>query len=72
MYDLVKIQAIFITTVLLGYYPEFNAFIYSEDVKEVHNIHGKYWETNEVKKVNYPSPSVIKIGVSELIPKLQL
>ncbi|CAO1385894.1 unnamed protein product [Diamesa serratosioi] len=45
MYNLVKIQALFNATILLGHYPEFNSFMFNEDLKDVQNIHGKYWET---------------------------
>lgn len=47
MYNIVKIQTIFNATLLLGSYPEFQSYVFNEDVKDVQNIHGHYWETKQ-------------------------
>ena len=65
MYDFVKIHAIFNATVCLGFYPNFNSFIYNEDVKDFHNIHGKYWQHYLMKKEE--AKQRIVVGVSCLL-----
>ncbi|CAO1407693.1 unnamed protein product [Diamesa hyperborea] len=70
MYNFVKIQAIFNATVWLGLYPEFSSFIYNEDVKDVHNIHEKYWEMKQhnLMKMNEPKERIV-VGFNILLEK---
>ena len=72
MFDSVKIQVMLQTSLMLQNIPNYNNFIYNEDVKDLQNLYGKYWETNEVQISNYLTSKDIKIGVCELNQKMQL
>ena len=67
MFDSGKIQIMLHTSLMLQTIPNYNYFIYNEDVKDLQNLHGKYWETKEVQISNYLTSNDIKIGVCELI-----
>ncbi|CAO1371312.1 unnamed protein product [Diamesa hyperborea] len=65
MFDSVKVQVMLQTSMMLHNLPNYNSFIYNEDFKDVQNLHGKYWETDEVQITNYLTSSDIKVGVKQ-------
>ena len=67
MFDTGKIQVMLQTSLVLQNVSNFITFMYNEDVEDLQNLHGKYWETNEVQISNYLTSNDIKIGVCELI-----
>lgn len=70
MFAAEKICAIFNATVLLGFYPEFNSFIFNENVKDFQNVHGKYWELREYNLTTIQNDDKIFVaGVSVTISK---
>ncbi|CAO1407718.1 unnamed protein product [Diamesa hyperborea] len=66
MFDPVKIQAMLHTCMMLQNVSHYHSFIYNEDVKDVQNLHGKYWETKEVQISNYQASNDIRIGFDGL------
>ena len=49
--------------VVMGLYPNFNSFIFNEDVKEVQNLHNKQWEFKKKSNINNNNDSIF-VGVS--------
>ena len=70
MFAAEKIYAIFNATLLLGYYPEFNSFIFNENVQDFQNVHGKYWQLREYNLTTIKSDNKLFVaGVSVLYKK---
>ena len=63
MFNTVKFQALFNATLVMGLYPNFNSFIFNEDVKEVQNLHNKQWEFKKKSNINNNNDSIF-VGVS--------
>ena len=70
MFAAEKIYAIFNATLLLGYYPEFNSFIFNENVQDFQNVHGKYWQLREYNLTTIKNDNKLFLaGVSVLYKK---
>lgn len=63
MFNAVKFQALFNATLMLGLYPNFNSFIFNEDVKEIQNVHNKLWEFKKEAIIKNNNDPII-VGVS--------
>ena len=64
MFQFAKIQAFLNTSILLQNVPIDFTFIYNEDVIDVQNLHGRYWERNEVEISNNFVSGLMKAAVS--------
>ena len=47
----------------MGLYPNFNSFIFNEDLKEIQNVHNKQWEFKKESNINNNNDSIF-VGVS--------